>query len=312
MIAVLCGGVGGSRFLRALLTVLPAERITAIVNTADDDWFHGLYVSPDPDIITYTLAGEVDEQRGWGLRGDTYHWLESLRRFGRETWFQIGDRDLATHIHRTRMRREGATLTETVDAIRRAFGADVRLLPMSDDPVRTVVETDAGDLPFQRFLVERHARDRVTGVRFEGATSARPAPGVLDALTGAEVIFTAPSNPAGSIAPILSVPGIREAISGTRVRRVAVSPIVGGRSLQPPAAEMLTGLGHAVDVVGVATFYAGLIDALVIDHADADRASVLASLAPPVEAIVTTTVMRDDDARRALAQAAVSAARIEL
>ena len=303
MIAVLCGGVGGSRFLRSLTAVVAPDRITAIVNTGDDDWFHGLYVSPDPDIITYTLAGEVDEERGWGLRGDTFRWLDALRRFGHETWFQIGDRDLATHIHRTRLMREGRTLSECIEDVRRAFGVAVRLLPMSDDPVRTIVETDAGAFSFQRYLVQRRAADPITDVRYEGAGTAAPAPGVLDALRDAEAIFIASSNPIGSIRPILAVPGIEDALRTASLPRVAVSPIIAGRSLQPPAAEMMAGLGFDVSPAGVATVYDGLIDALVVDTADADEA-----LPPAVRRIVAPAVMHDDASRRALAEAALQAA----
>ncbi len=310
MIIVLCGGIGGSRFVRALASVVPAERITAIINTGDDEWFHGLYVSPDPDIVTYTLAGEVDEERGWGLRGDTFRWLESLRRFGHETWFQIGDRDLATHLHRTRLLHEGWPTSAVMADIARAFGVGARLLPMSDDRVRTVVETDAGDLPFQEFLVKRHAQDAVRGIRFEDADRAAPAPGVLDAITAAEAIFIAPSNPIGSIGPILAVPGIRSAMLAARVPRIAVSPIVDGRSLQPPAGEMMAGLGYPVNVAGVARAYAGIIDTLIIDEADADRAADVE--AEGVRCIIARTVMGDDDARRALAAAALEAANIAL
>ena len=309
MITVLCGGVGGSRFLRAIASVLPPERITAIINTADDDWFHGLYVSPDPDIVTYTLAGEVDEERGWGLRGDTFRWLESLRRFDHETWFQIGDRDLATHLHRTRLLNEGWALSAIMADIARSFGVRVRLLPMSDNHVRTIVETDAGYLAFQEFLVHRHASDAVRGVRFEGAALASPAPGVLEAITAAEAIFIAPSNPIGSIRPILAVPELRAAVLAGRVPRIAVSPIVEGRSLQPPAGEMLAGLGYPVDVAGVARVYAGVIDTLIIDEADATRSDNVRS--EGVRCIVAPTIMRDEAARQALAYAALAAAGIE-
>lgn len=300
MITVLCGGVGGSRFVRAMASVLPPERITAIINTADDDWFHGLYVSPDPDIVTYALAGEIDEERGWGMRGDTFRWLESMRRFGEETWFRIGDRDLATHLHRTRLLREGRTLSHIVSDVARSFGVAVRLLPMSDDPVRTLVETDAGILRFQEFLVKRHAQDPVRAVRFHGAEIARSAPGVLEAIRDAEAVLIAPSNPVGSIGPILAVPGVRDAVARAQAPRLAVSPIVGGRSLQPPAAEMMAGLGYPVDVAGVAEIYAGLIDTLVIDEADADRAHAVE--AAGVRALVRPTIMRDEAARRSLAQ----------
>jgi len=304
MIVVLSGGVGGSRFLRGLASAVPAERLTAIINTGDDEWFHGLYVSPDPDIVTYAFAGEVDEARGWGLRGDTFHWLESLRRFGRETWFQIGDRDLATHLHRTRLLREGRPLSHAVADIARAFGVEVRLLPMSDDRVRTIVETESGDLPFQEYLVKRGARDAVLGVRFEDADRAQPAPGVLDAIRYAEAILIAPSNPIGSIAPILAVPGIREAVAGARVPRIAVSPIIRERSLQPPAGEMMAGTGHSVDVGGVARIYASIVDTLVIDETDAAGADAVA--AAGIRPLVAPTVMRDAASRRALAAAVLA------
>ena len=309
MITVLCGGVGGSRLMAALASVLPADRLTAIINTADDEWFHGLYVSPDPDIVTYALAGEVDEERGWGLRGDTFRWLESLRRFGHETWFQIGDRDLATHLHRTRLLREGRTRSQIMADIARSFGVQVRLLPMSDDPVQTIVETDAGNLPFQEYLVHRHARDAVRGVRFDGIDAATPAPGVLEAIRSAEAVIIAPSNPIGSILPILSVPGVREAIIASKAPRVAVSPIVGGRSLQPPAGEMMAGLGYEVSVAGVAEVYRGLIDALAIDEADADGAERVA--ATGARPIVAQTIMRDNASRRTLAAAVLAAAGID-
>ena len=292
--------------MRALASVMAAERITAIVNTGDDDEFHGLHVSPDPDIVTYALGGVVDEERGWGLRGDTFRWLAEMRRFGHETWFQIGDRDLATHLHRTRLLREGAALSSVTASIAEAFGVRVRLLPMSDDRVRTIVETDAGDLPFQRYLVQGHAADAVRGVRFDGAEHARPAPGVLEALRDAEAIFVAPSNPIGSIGPILAVPGVREAIAASKAQRVAVSPILGGRSLQPPAGEMMAGVGYEVDVAGVARVNAGLIDALIIDTVDADRAAAVA--AEGARAIVAPTIMRDAASSAALARVALGAA----
>lgn len=308
MIAVLCGGVGGSRFMRALASAVAPERLTAIINTGDDDVFHGLHVSPDPDIVTYALAGAVDEERGWGIEGDTFRWLESLRRFGEDAWFNIGDRDLATHLHRTRLLREGQSLSSVTADIARAFGVASRLLPMSDDPVRTTVETAAGDLSFQEFLVKRRAADAVTGVRFVGADSARPAPGVLEALRDAEAIFIAPSNPIGSIGPILAVPGIRDAVAASSAPRVAVSPIVGGRSLQPPAAEMMTGLGHEVSTLGVARLYASVIDTIIIDETDVGAAPEIH--ATGVRAVTAHTLMRDDASRRALAQVALDAAGI--
>ena len=308
MITVLCGGVGGSRFLTALALVLPQERITAIINTGDDEEFHGLYVSPDPDICTYALAGEVDEAKGWGLRGDTFRWLEHIARFGRETWFQIGDRDLATHLHRTRLLREGWTLSAVAADIARAFGVTARLLPMSDDRVRTVVETDAGDLPFQEYLVKRHAQDTVGGVRYEGTDVAAPAPGVVEAIAEAEAVFIAPSNPIGSIGPMLAMPGLREALAARARDTVAISPIVRGASLQPPAGEMLLGLGYAVDVAGVADVYKGFLSGMIIDTADVTAAEALE--ARGLRVLVTDTVMRDADVKQSLAAAALEFAGI--
>ncbi len=303
-VAVLCGGVGGSRFVRALSYILPHDNITAIINTGDDEEFHGLYVSPDPDIVTYALGGVIDDERGWGIRGDAFRWLEQIRRYGHDTWFNIGDRDLATHLHRTRLRAEGWTATRIMADIAAAFDVHVRLLPMSDDRVRTIVETDAGDLPFQRYLVERHAQDAVHSVRFEGASDARPAPGVIDAIAAADVIFIAPSNPIASIGTILAVPGIRDAIEARRAQCVALSPIIGGRSLQPPAGEMMSGLGLSVDVVGVAEVYAGLISGIVIDRADELHASTLATRR--IGVLVADTVMHDEAASRNLAHKALT------
>lgn len=310
MIVVLCGGVGGSRFVRSLAMVVDQGRITAVVNTGDDEEFHGLYVSPDPDIVTYALAGEVDEERGWGFRGETFRWLEYLRRFQRETWFQIGDRDLATHLHRTMLLRDGRTLSDAAARIARAFGLEARILPMSDDRVRTVIETEESDLSFQRYLVERWARDQVRAVRYDGASTAKPAPGVIDAITTAEALFIAPSNPIGSVGPILAIPGVRAAVEGARTRTVAISPIVGGASLQPPAGEMMEGLGYEVSVVGVARLYSGLASTLIIDEADRARAREIEALG--MTCVVGRTVMSDDQRRRDLARTALEATGVRL
>ncbi len=303
-VTALCGGVGGSRMVRGLALSLPPENLTAIVNTADDDEFHGLYVSPDPDIVTYALAGVVDEERGWGYRGETFRWLEALRRFGRETWFQIGDRDLATHLHRTALLHQGRTLSEVTADIARRLGVTARVLPMSDDRVRARVMADAGEFSFQEYLVKRRAQDAVRGVRFESIESARPAPGVIEAIREADAVVITPSNPVASIGPILALPGVREAVSA-HPRVAAVSPIIGGRSLQPPVAEMMAGLGEEVSAVGVARRYAGLAKVFVLDTEDA-------ALAPRVEelgmrAVVTGVIMRDDAAKAALAREVLAA-----
>ncbi len=306
MIVVLAGGVGGSRFLRGLVQVVPPERVTVIVNTADDDEFHGLYVSPDPDIITYALAGVVDEERGWGYRGDSCRWLQAIGRFGHDTWFTIGDRDLATHIHRTRLLREGWTLSRVMANIAAAFGVRARLLPMSDQRVRTKVVTEKGDLSFQEYLVREKAAPAVTGVRFEGTDAATPAPGVPEALAEAEAILIAPSNPIGSIGPILAIPGMRRAIGDAPAPVVAISPIIGGRQLQPPAVEMMTGLRLEPTAEGVAFLYADLLKALVIDREDLGLAGKIQELG--VTAVVAETLMTDDAKKAALARVALEAA----
>ncbi|OGO50070.1 MAG: 2-phospho-L-lactate transferase [Chloroflexi bacterium RBG_16_68_14] len=312
MIAVLSGGVGGSRFLQGLVRVVPPEEVVAIVNTGDDEEFFGLYVSPDPDIVTYALGGIVDEERGWGVRGDTFRWLEAMRRFGHETWFQIGDRDLATHLYRTRRLREGATPSQVAGELAERLGVRARVLPMSDGRVRTVVETEAprlptgrGALPFQRYLVQRGARDRVLGLRFEGAGGARPAPGVLEALREAEFILIAPSDPLASIGPILALPGVREALASRRDRVAGVSPIVAGRSLRPPAAELLAGLGHEVSALGVARLYRDLARVFVLDREDAGLTPAVRELG--LEPVMADTIMRDAAAKEALARATLEA-----
>jgi len=303
MIVVLSGGVGGSRFLQGLTRVVPPEEVIAVVNTGDDEVFYGLHVSPDPDIVTYALAGIVDEERGWGVRGDTFRWLEAMRRFGHDTWFQIGDLDLATHLYRTRRLRQGTALSQVAAELAQRLGVRTRILPMSDDPARTIVETDAGDLPFQRYLVERRARDHVRGLRYQGIEQARPAPGVLDALARADAVLIAPSDPLASIGPILALPGVRETLRARRDRVVAVTPIVAGRSLRPPAAELLAGLGHEVSALGVARLYRDLAHAFVIDREDEALAGEVRALG--LEPVVADTVMRDDASKEALARAAL-------
>lgn len=305
MIAVLSGGTGGSRFLQGLALAAPPQDVVAVVNTGDDEVFFGLHVSPDPDIVTYALAGIVDEERGWGVRGDTFRWLEAMRRFGHDTWFQIGDRDLATHLFRTRRLSEGATLSQVAGELAGRLGVSTRVLPMSDEPVRTVVETESGTFSFQQYLVERGARDRVVGLRFEGVDRARPAPGVLEALRDAEAILIAPSNPLGSIGPILALPGVREALEARKDRVGAVSPIVAGCSFQPPAAEMLAGLGQEVSALGVTRLYRDLARVFVLDRQDEGLAPRVRELG--LEPVVADTVMRGASVKKALARAALRA-----
>ncbi len=305
MYTVLAGGVGASRFLQGLAAVVPQREITVISNTGDDLEFVGLHVSPDTDIVIYALAGVVNPATGWGLEGDTFAVAEALQRFGYERWFNLGDRDLATALHRTRLLREGWPLHRIVAELARAWGLEVRILPMSDDPVRTIILGPGGDLPFQEYMVRLRTEVDVRGFRFAGAEAARPAPGVLDAIAGARAVILAPSNPFVSIGPILAVPGIREALAATRATRVAISPIIAGQVVKGPAAAMLASLGHEVSAVGVAALYRGLVDLFVLDTADA-------ALAPRVEALgmrtlVTETLMTDGPRKAALAAAVVAA-----
>lgn len=307
MIAVLAGGVGAARFLEGLVQVVPPETIVAIVNTGDDMAFHGLHVSPDIDIVMYTLAGIVDPSQGWGIRDDTTYALSMLATLGADTWFKLGDRDLAVHIRRTELLRAGWTLSQVTDAFRRALNVGVRLLPMSDDPVATEIATPAGWLHFQQYLVQRRARDEALGIRFVGVEQARPAPGVLEALRAAEVIVIAPSNPVVSIGTILAVPGVRDAIMASSAPVVAVSPIIAGAPVKGPAAPLMRAVGLEVSVRGVAACYCGLIDVLVIDRADADLADDVR--ASGAEVTVTETIMRGPAEKRRLAEATLAAAR---
>lgn len=268
-VVVLAGGVGAARLLRGLAPLRPASRLSVIVNTADDDVFHGLAVSPDVDTVLYTLAGLADGRRGWGLRGDTFGALSMLARYGRETWFRLGDRDLATHIFRTERLRAGASLSEVTAAQARALGVQTRVLPMTDDPVRTIVETAKGRRSFQEYLVRERARPRVHAIRYAGIRRARAAPGVVRSIERASAILFAPSNPFVSIGPILALPGVRTALRRAAAPVVAVSPLIGGRPVKGPADRMMRALGHEPSPIGLARIYGDLLDGLVIDRRDA-------------------------------------------
>jgi LPPG:FO 2-phospho-L-lactate transferase len=266
---VLCGGLGGSRFVDALSRAAGAEQVTAIVNVADDVEILGLNVSPDLDTVLYTLAGLLDEERGWGVRDDTANALELAGHVGGETWFTLGDRDIGLHLVRSRLLRQGLPLSEATRRLAESLEVGVRLLPASDDPVRTFLTTPAGELDFQTWFVARGHADEVTAVRYEGAAEAQPAPGVLEAIAGAGVVFLAPSNPFVSIRPILAVPGIAEALAEKRV--VAISPLVRGRALRGPLAGMMASLGYEPGVRGLAALYDGIATDLVVDPADAQE-----------------------------------------
>lgn len=307
MLVTLAGGVGAARFLEGVVQIVPPGDVTAIVNTGDDITLHGLYISPDVDIVTYTLAGIVEPSQGWGVRGDTTNTLQMLKRLGADTWFLLGDQDLAVHIRRTELMRAGVPLSAIADQFRRALGVATRVIPMCDEPVGTFIETTAGLMHFEHYLVQRHAQDEVLGVQFEGAAQARPAPGVIEAIRDAEAILIAPSNPIVSVGTILAVPGVRAALEATRAPVVAVSPIVGGAAIKGPAAPLMQALGYEVSALGIARCYAGLADVLVIDQVDAGLAGAIR--AGGMEVVVVDTIMRGPAEKRALAQSAIDAAR---
>ena len=302
-VAVLSGGVGGARFLRGLVGVVDPGNVSIVGNVADDIELLGLRVSPDLDSILYTLTGRSDEDRGWGRADESWRALETVSELGGEDWFRLGDRDLGLHLVRTELLRSGASLTEATARIAGALGLEAHLLPATDDPVRTFLETPAGTFPFQTWFVARGHRDDVDAVHYAGAPEAVPASGVLEALDDAEVILIAPSNPYVSIGPILAVAEIRAALERRTAPCVAVSPLVGGRAVKGPADRMLERLAGGTTPAHVASCYAGLVDALVLDVADAP-----AELPHGVRPVVTHTLMTDLDAARHLAAAALDAA----
>lgn len=302
MITVLAGGVGAARLLAGLVNVTDPAEVVAIVNTGDDLVLHGLHVSPDLDTVSYTLAGRQDPERGWGLAGETWTVMEQLAELGGETWFRLGDRDLATHLFRTGRLAQGAALHEVTAELAQRLGVAITLLPMSDDPVRTMVAlAEGGEVAFQEYFVRLGHDVAVHNVRFDGAAQARPGPGVLDALRHAERIIVAPSNPILSIAPILAIPGVREVLADRASQVVAVSPLVGGAALKGPAARLLTELGYGASSAGVASYYRQLIAALVIDASDAADADAVE--AQGVRCVATPTVMSDRAAAARLARA---------
>ena len=303
-VTVLSGGVGGARFLAGLVQCVDPGDVTALCNVGDDFEWHGLHVSPDIDSVVYTLAG-IEGEQGWGVRGDTFRALDELEALGEERWFAIGDRDLATHVFRTALLREGATLAEATAALAAARGLRTALLPVTNDPHPTVVLTDDGPLAFQDYFVRRRAGVPTRGFEFPGELEARPAHGVLEAFA-ADLVVIAPSNPFVSVDPILRVRGVRDALAACTAPRVAVSPIVGGAAVKGPAADMLRALGHEVSAVAVARLYAGLIDVFVLDQADVALAADVARLG--IRPAVADTMMTDGPRRAAVARAVVDAA----
>lgn len=300
-VCVLSGGVGGARFVRGLVDLVGPEEVTVIGNVGDDAEFFGLHVSPDLDTVMYTLAGLANPETGWGLRGESWNFLDALGRLGGETWFRLGDRDLATHVERSRRLWKGESLTEVTAALCAALGVRVRVLPMTDDIFRTMVQTEGSELEFQEYFVHRRCEPRVTGFRFDGLGSAFPTEQALTALDAADVIIFCPSNPFVSLDPILSLPGVRERVE--RKGAVAVSPIVGGQAIKGPAAKMFAELGMEVTAAAVAAHYTGLLRGFVLDEVDAELKPSIES--DTLQALVTNTVMRGDADRARLAREAL-------
>jgi LPPG:FO 2-phospho-L-lactate transferase len=302
-VVALAGGVGGAKLADGLARAVGAHSLSMIVNTADDFDLFGLRICPDLDTVLYTLAGMANPDTGWGLAGDTFEALGMLGRYGEPDWFQIGDRDLAMHVARTRLLREGQTLTEVTARLAVALDVAATLLPMSNEPVATLIETPDGERAFQDYFVRRHQTDIVRGVRFAGVERASVPNGVRAALAAADLIVFCPSNPIVSIGPILAVPGLRQALRAARAPRMAVSPIVGGHALRGPADRMLASLGHEVSPLGVARLYQGTVDGMVIDRVDAGTRRAIEALGMRV--LVTDTVMSTTEDRRRLASEVV-------
>ena len=301
-VVVLAGGVGGAKLAHGVQACVGPE-LAVVVNTGDDVERHGLLVSPDHDTVLYTLAGLDDREQGWGIRGETYAAAEQLATYGEDTWFRLGDRDLATHIVRTARLRSGARTTEVALGLQRSLGIAARILPMTDEPVRTEILTDDGWLEFQEYFVHRHQAPEVHEVRLHGVEAAKLTPDVRVALAEARAVVIAPSNPIVSVGPILAVPGMRSAVEAVRGRRipvVAVSGIIGGRALKGPADRMLVSLGHESSALGVARIYAGLLDGFVLDDVDAELAPAIEALG--MRTLVTNTLMTDDATRAQLAR----------
>ena len=306
-VCALAGGVGAAKMLRGVLRVVDPAAVTAIVNTGDDVTLHGLHVSPDLDTITYTLAEAVNPETGWGLLGETWEAMTALDRYEGLTWFRLGDRDLATHLSRTQRLRDGLGLTAVTAEIAEAWGLELRLLPVTEDPLETRVTVEGeGEIGFQEYFVGRQHNVTVEAVRFDGAEAATPGPGVLDALASAAVVLVCPSNPIVSIGPLLAVPGVRDAVAARRDDAVAVSPIVAGAALKGPADRMLRELGHDASVVGVARLYRDLARTLVIDEADANLAGAVQDAG--MRCVVAPTVMRSAADAEALARIVLGAA----
>ncbi len=299
-VLALAGGVGGAKLAAGLQSTLPAGDLTAVVNTADDFDLWGLRICPDLDTVMYTLAGIANPEIGWGVEDESFAALDMLARYGEDTWFKLGDRDLATHILRTARLRAGEPLTRIMAGLAGALGVRSAILPMCDEPVATVLDTPEGPLEFQEYFVRRGQRDEVLGLELRGIEDARPTEAFMGALDAADLVVLCPSNPVVSIGPILAVPGMREALEASRAPGVAVSPIVGGRALKGPADRMLASMGHEVSATGVARMYEGLVEGMVIDAEDEVERSGIEALGMRV--LATGAIMRDAPDRARLAR----------
>ena len=299
-VLALAGGVGRAKLALGLSKVLPADEPTIVVNTGDDATFHGLHVSPDLDTVMYALAGFSNNETGWGVAGDTFNSLGQLERYGNPAWFNLGDKDLATHIRRTELLRNGSTLSEATVSLCASLDIASRIVPMTDGPVHTMVETAEGELPFQTYFVREQCRPVTLAIRYAGAERARPSPGFLESLDTASHLIICPSNPFLSVDPILALPGVRQRVEKFAGRRLAVSPIVGGEAVRGPAGKLMRELGHEVSCVGVARYYQGLCDIFIIDEVDEGCASEIETLGMKVHA--APTIMQNDDDKERLAR----------
>lgn len=301
----LSGGVGAAKFLQGLIRAVPQEDLVVIVNTGDDINLYGLYVSPDPDIVMYTLSGVVDQEKGWGVQDDTFSCLEMFSRYGLETWFKLGDRDLATHVYRTRLMKEGLSLDQVTQRLCCALGLKVRILPMTNDKVASKIITSAGEMHFEEYLVKRGAVDRVLSVVFEGVETALPAPGVVESIRDARAVILCPSNPIVSIGPILAVSGVRESLRRTKAKIAAISPIVGGTTIKGPADKLMMGLGMEVSAYSVALLYRDFLDAFILDETDLKEKEKIERLG--IKVVTANTIMRTLEDKTKLAIIALEA-----
>ena len=301
-VLALAGGVGGAKLVLGLSKALPADQLTIVVNTGDDTIFHGLHVSPDLDTVMYALAGLTNTETGWGVAGDTFNSLGQLKRFGSPVWFNLGDKDLATHIRRTELLRNGSTLSEATTHLCASLDIGNRVVPMTDDPVHTLVETADGVLPFQTYFVREQCQPVTLAIRYEGAEDARPSPGFLEAMETASHLIICPSNPFLSVDPILALPGVRQRLERFAGKRLAVSPIVGGEAVRGPAGKLMGELGHDVSCVGVARYYQGLCDIFIIDEVDEGCSREIEALGMKVHS--APTIMNNDEDKERLARLA--------